>query len=226
MTDSSGDGWNNNILAIRQNNVIAGLFGGNFTKGYSTASINITVQGNVETQIVVYQYGINWKQIGFAVTAPNGTIIHQRFKGVDFPPGIIFSTFCPVGDCPSIPSVSYYVTLNDTYGDGWNGNTLAFKQDGIVIGTFNMKSGYTAGPYEFVFKKLSQVNITVYILGTWTREIGFVVRNAAGAVVFERYSGTPFYADTILGSFCPDCLNLSPVKIAEIEEKPVEEEEK
>ena len=101
--------------------------------------------------------------------------------------------------------------MNDSDGDGWNRNYLGFKQQGVIVGTFNLPSGSSAGPIEFTFKKYEPVNITVYILGTWTQECGFVVRNAAGATVLERLPGSKFYADSILGSFCPECVNLSPV---------------
>ncbi len=47
MTDKFGDGWSKTILAVRQNNVIAGLFGGDFTKGSNYGPVNITVQGNI-----------------------------------------------------------------------------------------------------------------------------------------------------------------------------------
>lgn len=47
MTDSYGDGWNGNILAIRQNNIIVGTFGSKFLYGTSPAPVKITVQGNV-----------------------------------------------------------------------------------------------------------------------------------------------------------------------------------
>lgn len=49
--------------------------------------------------------------------------------------------------------------------------------------------------------------------GLWTEEIGFIVRNRQGYVVMQRVPGQSFEANTILGSFCPECINLSPVKI-------------
>ena len=57
MSDSFGDGWNGNILAVVQNNGVVGTFGGNFLTGSSKGPIYIVVQGNVETQVVVQQLG-------------------------------------------------------------------------------------------------------------------------------------------------------------------------
>ena len=35
MTDTWGDGWNDNVLGLRQNNFIVGTFGSDFTTGHS-----------------------------------------------------------------------------------------------------------------------------------------------------------------------------------------------
>jgi hypothetical protein len=57
MSDSWGDGWQSNILAIKQNNTVVGTFGSTFTSGFSNGPVYITVQGSIEAQIVVYQFG-------------------------------------------------------------------------------------------------------------------------------------------------------------------------
>lgn len=57
MTDSYGDGWNGNILAIKQNNTVKGTFGSAFTSGSTTPNVYIVVQGNIKAQIVVSTLG-------------------------------------------------------------------------------------------------------------------------------------------------------------------------
>jgi len=47
MTDSYGDGWNGNTIAVRQNNIIVGIFGGNFTTGTSYGPVFIPVLANL-----------------------------------------------------------------------------------------------------------------------------------------------------------------------------------
>ena len=34
-----------------------------------------------------------------------------------------------------------------------------------------------------------------------------------GSVIFQRTSGSKFFANTLLGSFCPECVNLASVSI-------------
>ena len=57
MTDTTSNGWNGNVLAIKQNNAIVGTFGENFTTGNSSGPVYIFVQGNLLTQVVVVQQG-------------------------------------------------------------------------------------------------------------------------------------------------------------------------
>lgn len=59
MTDSYGDGWNNNIFAFKQNNQFVALFGQNFTSGFASSQ-SVVIPGGIETSIVVYQYG-SWR---------------------------------------------------------------------------------------------------------------------------------------------------------------------
>ena len=213
MTDSWGDGWEGTVLAIRQNNVVVGTFGNLFTYGTSSGPVYITVVGNVEAQVVVSTLGGYTNEVGFVIKAPNGTIIHQRNSGSSFPFTILFKTFCPIGGCPVLQTVTYKVSTTDSWGDGWEGTVLAFKQDGAVVSTFTLASGSAGGPTDYTFKTLSPVNITVYVLGYYTNEVGFVIRNAAGSVVFQRAPGATFTAGTVLGTFCPECTNLAPVSI-------------
>lgn len=57
MTDSYGDGWNGNILAIRQYNMTVGVFGAGFTSGFVSGPSYITVQGRASVDIVVSKLG-------------------------------------------------------------------------------------------------------------------------------------------------------------------------
>ena len=150
---------------------------------------------------------------GWVIKAPNGTIVNQRSSGYTFTSTILFGKFCPVGGCPVAPTVTYKVYTTDSWGDGWEGTVLAFQQNGVTISTFTLSAGSSGGPADYTFEKSATVTIKVSVLGYYTNEVGFTIRNAAGAVVFQRNPGTSFYAGNILGTFCPECVNLSPVSI-------------
>ena len=40
-------------------------------------------------------------------------------------------------------TVNYVIQLLDSFGDGWNNNILAIKQNGVVVATFG--AGFTTG---------------------------------------------------------------------------------
>jgi hypothetical protein len=111
------------------------------------------------------------------------------------------------------PNVTYYLTTSDSYGDGWEGTILAFKQNGTVLDTFTLANGSLNSSIPYSFPKLQTITITVYTLGNYTNEIGFYLRNSAGSTIFQWSSGTKCFVNTLFGSFCPECANLNPVSI-------------
>jgi hypothetical protein len=78
-------------------------------------------------------------------------------------------------------------------------------------------SGRQGGPTNFTFTKGVNVDIIVSKLGTWTQECGYILRAASGAIVVQRNPGNFFYANTILNSFNPGSINLSPVRILDVD---------
>ncbi|MDG1252774.1 MAG: hypothetical protein P8N56_03770, partial [Schleiferiaceae bacterium] len=45
--------------------------------------------------------------------------------------------------CPASQQCAYTVNMTDAYGDGWNGNTVSFIQNGYTVGTVG--GGFTTG---------------------------------------------------------------------------------
>lgn len=79
-----------------------------------------------------------------------------------------------------------------------------------------MPRGRQGGPTNFTFTKGVNVDIIVSQLGTWTQECGYILRAASGAIVVQR-NPDYFYANTILNSFNPGSINLSPVRILDVD---------
>jgi hypothetical protein len=168
MSDTSGDGWNNIILGFKQDGVIVATFGNDFTTGKSNGPINVRIPGNKNTQIVVSKYGTYTEEIAFIIKAPNGTTIYNRASGSTFSSQAVFFVFCPAGGCPVTNNITYYLTVTDSYGDGWTNNLLAFRQNG-AFQTFGLPWGYSAGPFAFSFIRNVIVDIIVFTLGSYTK---------------------------------------------------------
>lgn len=94
--------------------------------------------------------------------------------------------------------------MTDSWGDGWNGNVLALKQNvsGVIkTSTFTMTSGRISNPVPIVVRRGELVNVTVSTLGTWSEEVGYEIRNYFGMIVAFRKPGYAFYANYLLSWF-------------------------
>ena len=92
--------------------------------------------------------------------------------------------------------------MSDSKGDGWNGNIIAFKQDGVIVATFgdNFIEGKNYGPSIVRIKNNIQTQIVVAQKGNFTNEVGFVVKNSV-----NRLSPTQKYIfDSTLSIFGND----------------------
>lgn len=52
----------------------------------------------------------------------------SRKPGATYDANTVFKYFCPSNACQVNSTGNYYLYLTDSYGDGWNGNILNFKQ--------------------------------------------------------------------------------------------------
>lgn len=98
------------------------------------------------------------------------------------------------------------VTLSDSYGDGWNGNVLGFKQNRTLISTFGtaFTTGTSRGPFFITVTNNLNIQIVVTTLGRKTEEVGLIVRHPNGTILYIRNSGTAFTATSYFTIFCPN----------------------
>lgn len=164
-----------------------GAFGSTFTSGATSGPVSIILLGNKEAQIVVHQLGTKTEEIGFTVTASNGSAIYQRVSGTQFFSGTIFSSFCPIQGCPT-NSLRITITMTDSGSDGWSGTVLAIQQEGAIVKTFGntFTSGSTSSSISATVLGNKEAQIVVSQLGTNTDQIGFVVTASNGTVIYER----------------------------------------
>ena len=162
MTDTWGDGWNGNVLALTQGNTHAATFGQTFTDGDSdVASVVIP---KAHTTITVFTQG-SWNQeVGFEIINVDGSVLFSHPSGTDFISTHIFGTiFSGItcgddgddgdddgddgGDDPT--KVDYQIYLSDYWGDGWNGGTMRLSQGNKywIVGA-QFTDGYDDGPYS------------------------------------------------------------------------------
>ena len=76
----------------------------------------------------------------------------------------------PPNQLRTLPSTTtVYVTMLDSWGDGWNGNSIAFRQEGAITGTFgqNFTTGHDFGPISITIRHGIQAEIIVNTLGSY-----------------------------------------------------------
>lgn len=170
MSDSYGDGWNGNVLAIIQNGATVGTFGSNFISGFSSGPIYIAIQSNLLAVVAVSTLGSYTNEIGFIIKSSNQTTIYQWATGYTFTSTTVFTSFCLAGGCAVPANLTLNITMTDSFGDGWNGNILAVKQNGATVGTFGngFSSGSTFGPTYITVQGNQQAQIVVSTLGSYT----------------------------------------------------------
>ena len=100
---------------------------------------------NVMTKVVVIQLGPYSKEASFKIKDLSGQVVCQRDAGNTFTLNEVLETFCIGESCPTDLhyDVNYDILLQDTYGDGWNGNSIKLVQNGTVLYRFG--SDFTAG---------------------------------------------------------------------------------
>ena len=114
--------------------------------------------------------------------------------------------------CAPADQCDYYVYMTDSYGDGWNGNSLNFNQSGSVVGMAG--TGFTTGSaMTDTISLCGNDSATVDLnLGSWTTEIGFdVVSSVTGDTVLTHTAGSTLTAGQVFGTFYAQCVTYSNV---------------
>ena len=204
LHDSYGDGWNGNVVTFTQS--------GNVTASVTlpAGSQDTIVIGLCSYDSVSVDLGTlgSWStEISFEVVSATGDTVAAQSTGGTFTAGMNFASFLPICTaCPLADMCAFTVNMTDAYGDGWNGNTVSFVQNGYTVGTVG--AGFTTGAsYTESIMLCGGVPVTVQVgtFGSWTSEVGFTVVDPDGVTRLTRASGTTFTAATVFGSFTAAC---------------------
>jgi len=184
MTDSYGDGWNNNIWEIRHNGDL--VSSGTLDVGYSGIDVACLDPGcynfSINSDEGMYNYEIGWTLDGIneIMTGNYATEVQFTVDGGGPDVGCMdlnacnydVNVICDDGSC--CYENCGVLTMMDTYGDGWNGANLTITDDnGIVIGTYTFNSGYGA---EAEICLLDGCYIIDVSSGSWPSEVGWIIQ--------------------------------------------------
>ncbi|MDR3047394.1 MAG: T9SS type A sorting domain-containing protein [Bacteroidales bacterium] len=123
----------------------------------------------------------------------------------------------PVNNSMSITTVvasqcEVVVYMHDSYGDGWNGGTLTFMQNGAQVGpTMTITTGYEG--IANVLLPSGVATDLVWTAGSYSTEVSFEVEYVSGVSIFVHPRNTAGYPSETCTTFTTSC-EVFPVNLA------------
>ena len=172
MNDSYGDGWNGNTMDVLVDGTVVlddvGLASG------STESITFSVTSDADVT-AVWNAGGSWgAETSYNILDNDGAIAGSGAQS-DIVTGTI-TAVCPIIEC------NYSLKMIDSYGDGWNGNTIDVLVDGtVVLDDVTLATG-SEEIVSFSVIDGSDVTAIWNAGGSWGAETSYEILDTAGAV--------------------------------------------
>ena len=124
-------------------------------------------------------------------------------KSIWIGPRTFTTTLCnPVNQC------NYTFRLTDSWGDGWNGNTMSVRQNGILVATLGPTFTTGTGPINITVPLCHGLPFELYwnAGGSFAGEVGISVINSFNQTIYTKAPGTGAQ-NTLLYTGMVDCLN-------------------
>ena len=193
MNDSYGDGWNGNTMDVLVDGTVVlddvGLASG------STESITFSVTSDADVT-AVWNAGGSWgAETSYNILDNDGVLAGSGAQN-DIVTGTI-TAVCPIIEC------NYSLKMIDSYGDGWNGNTIDVLVDGtVVLDDVTLATG-SEEIVSFSVIDGSDVTAVWNAGGSWGAETSYEILDTAGAVAGTGAQNN-IEAGTITAT-CPSC---------------------
>ncbi|MDC1063696.1 T9SS type A sorting domain-containing protein, partial [Flavobacteriales bacterium] len=202
MNDSYGDGWNGNTFDVID---ASGTVISSSTLSSGALGTEVLCLPDACYDIVVgggsWASEISWSlvdAVGTVIVSGGGTYTGNHCVPVIF--GCTDPTLCGYDPSATVDDGScgdpaYTLTMIDSYGDGWNGNTFDVTDaSGTLISSSTLSSGALATDILCLADDISCYTITVGG-GSYTSEVSWTLANANGVVILS--GGAPY-----TGSLC------------------------
>ena len=182
LEDSYGDGWNGNTMDVYLNGVTTS-YGTTFTTG-STEIHQINAASGDSVAFIWQAGGAFGGECSFKVEDSGGALLHQSLTGTSMTPGAVeFGTSCQA------PTCDWQLTLIDSWGDGWSGNSVDVYLNGV---TTSYGSSFTTGfafPVTLSISTGDSLAVIWQAGGTYGSECSYEIADNNGGVVHTSQSG-------------------------------------
>ena len=101
--------------------------------------------------------------------------------------------------CPPADVCDYVFTMTDSFGDGWNGNTMTIFQNGIPVATIGADFTDGEGPMQQVITLCNNIDFELFWneTGSFAGEVGIEIANQSGDVIFTHVPGNGQQGQTL-----------------------------
>jgi gliding motility-associated-like protein len=117
--------------------------------------------------------------------------------------------------CDVADQCTYTIVMTDSWGDGWNGNTMTLSQNGINLATVGLTSG--TGPQSVTIPVCDDTPVQLYwnTGGSFANEVGVSVQNSFAQTIYTKPAGTGapgsvLYTGTV---DCDDVMCVAPTEL-------------
>ena len=193
--DSFGDGWNGNSIDVLVDGVVV-LDDATLADG-SEALVTFQVNTGAEVTTIWNGGGSFASEISYEILDNDGNLAATGNSAANVVSGQCIAV-CPVISC------SYTLNLLDSWGDGWNGNSIDVLVDGVeALDNVTLADG-AQGTETFAVSEGADITTVWNGGGSWANEITYEILDTDGTVVGSGNSTTDIISGTIT-AVCPSC---------------------
>ncbi|HEY0046298.1 MAG TPA: choice-of-anchor L domain-containing protein, partial [Flavobacterium sp.] len=124
--------------------------------------------------------------------------------------------------CPPADQCLYTFTMTDTFGDGWNGNTMNIIQNGVTVAVIGSEFQTGLGPIEVQVALCNGIPFELYwnTGGFFANEVGVSITSFLGEELYTKAPGIGVQGSTLYSGtgecIPPTCLKPTNVVVSEI----------
>ena len=193
--DSFGDGWNGNSIDVLVDGVVV-LDDATLADG-SEALVTFQVNTGAEVTTIWNGGGSFASEISYEILDNDGNLAATGNSAANVVSGQCIAV-CPVISC------SYTLNLLDSWGDGWNGNSIDVLVDGVeALDNVTLADG-AQGTETFAVSEGADVTTVWNGGGSFAGEVSYEILDTDGIVVGSGNSTTDIISGTIT-AVCPSC---------------------
>ena len=202
VTDSYGDGWNDNSVELFANGTSIGSFANTADAGAGVAQT--TAFGINEGDVITSEWTLGGypTETSYTISDSYGNIVFSVVNGTTDDVALTATCIEVVSyDC------DYTISVTDSYGDGWNDNSVELFANGTSIGSFANTADAGAGVAQTTAFGINEGDVITseWTLGGYPTETSYTISDSYGNIVFSVVNGTT--ADVALTATCIEDLD-------------------